>query len=160
AMAPAEVAGVMFTADPVSGSRERILIEAAPGLGEALVLGKVTPDHFVLARQSFRIVEQKFADQGGKAKLGQAQLEELAKLGVRVEAYFGVPSDIEWALAGGQFYLLQSRPIKQAEREHIRQEEIAALRARTDPSGTVWSRFNLSEILPEPTPMTWSIVRR
>jgi pyruvate,water dikinase len=185
-MCPAEVAGVMFTSDPVDASREQIVIEAAPGLGEALVLGKVTPDHFVLDRQTFRLLEHKLADKDGKATLDPAQLEELARLGLRVEAYFGVPSDIEFALADRQFYLLQSRPIKRAvvgwaessrptgatvrledsahptdaERERVRQEEIAALRMRAEPSGTVWSRFNLSEILPEPTPMTWSIVRR
>jgi pyruvate,water dikinase len=59
--------------------------------------------------------------------------------------------------------LLQARPITTAgaaERERVRREEIAAAAAKAEPGGTVWSRFNLSEILPEPTPMTWSVVRR
>src|SRR6185369_7181225 len=84
---------------------------------------------------------------------------------------FKMPCDIEWAFASGKFYLLQSRAIKPqksslathhlpAEREQVRREEIAALAARAEPTGTVWARFNLAEILPEPTPMTWAIVRR
>src|SRR5262249_32448226 len=101
------------------------------------------------------------------ASLTDAQVQELARLGLRVESYFKTPCDIEWALSRGQFYLLQSRAIKlresnqrDAELDKGRQEEIAALRSKAEPDGTVWSRFNLSEILPEPTPMTWSIVKR
>src|SRR5262249_12083182 len=93
----------------------------------------------------------------------EVQLAELAELGRRVEALAGEPRDIEWALAGGRFWLLQARPITvgdAAEREAARQEEVAELRARAAPGGTVWSRFNLSEVLPAPTPMTWVIVRR
>src|SRR5262249_9185340 len=104
------------------------------------------------------------------ASLNNGQIEELAKLGLRVENYFGHPCDIEWGWAGGQFYLLQSRPIRSAgkatltitpqEREMVRSEEVEALRSRAAPGGTVWSRFNLAEILPAPTPMTWSIVKK
>ena len=67
----------------------------------------------------------------------------------------------------GRFYLLQARPIKgvaraeeEEERQQVRCEEIAALAQLAAPEGTVWARFNLAEILPEPTPMTWAIVRR
>jgi pyruvate,water dikinase len=105
------------------------------------------------------------------ASLTDAQVEELARLGLRVEEYFHRPSDIEWGLSRGKFYLLQARAIKglgdgrpgaaeAPEREQVRREEIAALAARAEPSGTVWCRYNLAEILPEPTPMTWAIVRR
>ncbi|HMF12596.1 MAG TPA: PEP/pyruvate-binding domain-containing protein, partial [Gemmataceae bacterium] len=175
AMCQAEGSGVLFTANPVDSSRPEILIEAVPGLGEALVLGKVTPDCFVLDKSSLRVVSQTLANRNGEPLLGSSQLADLARLGLRVEAYFGHPCDIEWSLAGGQFYLLQSRPIKaklstqysvlstqcsDEERERVRQEEIAALRARAEPGGTIWSRFNLYEVLPEPTPMTWAIVRR
>ena len=70
---------------------------------------------------------------------------------------------MEWAWADTRFWVLQARPITtggMAELEEVRREEIAALNARAAPGGTVWSRFNLSEVLPEPTPMTWAIVRR
>ena len=112
-------------------------------------------------------------DRGGRAAgpgrkqnqpcLDDAQLAELADLGRQVEKFYGGPRDLEWAWADGRFWLLQARPITTAgaaEREQVRREEIAALAAQAEPGGTVWSRFNLSESLPEPTPMTWAIVRR
>jgi pyruvate,water dikinase len=183
AMCPSEVSGVMFTANPVNPEREQVFIESSYGLGEAIVLGKVTPDHYVLDRRTLQVVERILAAKdvviptvtrdgggpaaGGGASLTDAQVTTLARLGQRVEAYFGVPCDIEWALSGGEFYLLQARPIKglnraasNDEREQVRREEIEALRAKAEPGGTVWARFNLAEILPEPTPMTWAIVRR
>jgi pyruvate,water dikinase len=103
------------------------------------------------------------AEKQTQSCLNDSQLAELAELGRRVEQFYGDPRDIEWAWAEGRFWLLQARPITAggaAEREQVRQEEIAALRARAEPTGTVWARFNLAEVLPEPTPMTWSLVRR
>jgi pyruvate,water dikinase len=187
AMCPAEVSGVLFTANPVNPALGQVLIEASYGLGEAVVLGKVTPDRFALDKNTLQVLERVIsvkevviraltpdADRpAGGASLTDAQLTELARLGQRVEAYFGLPCDIEWALSAGAFYLLQARPIKNlasggrkppefdtAERERVRQDEITALQRLAEPGGTVWARFNLAEILPEPTPMTWAIVRR
>jgi pyruvate,water dikinase len=194
-MCPSEVSGVMFTANPVNPALGQIIIESSFGLGEAVVLGKVTPDRFVLDKQSQKITERTInikervistvaqdgkGQTGGKdtASLRDEQIAELAKLGLRVEEYFKHPCDIEWALSQGKFYLLQARAIKMAatpasdgstgtlheplapEAEKVRQEEMAALRGKAEPGGTVWSRFNLSEILPEPTPMSWAIVKR
>lgn len=187
AMCHAEVSGVMFTADPVNPEREIIVIESAPGLGELVVQGTVTPDRFVLKKANLNIMERCTgkvnhpSDSGMLPTLTDSQIVELAQLGLRVEAYFQAPCDIEWALADGHFYLLQSRAIKRPStrpvgspgaagrlathlspdaRELIRREEIIALAALAEPGGTVWARYNLSEILPEPTPMTWTIVRR
>lgn len=185
-MCPAEVSGVMFTANPVSLNPDQILVESTPGLGEALVLGQVTPDRFTIDKQSRAIVERSLQNPNGKPCLSEIQLRELVDLGNRVEAHFHAPCDIEWAWAHGEFYLLQSRPIKgfsksastpaahtpvselathhslfgRDELGKVRQEEITALAAKADPEGTVWSRYNLAEILPAPTPMTWAIVRR
>jgi rifampicin phosphotransferase len=95
--------------------------------------------------------------------LSDTALSQLAELGRTVEAFFGQPRDIEWAYTGGKFFLLQARPITvagAAEREQVRQAVIAALKAKADPRGTVWVRYNLSEVLPEPTPMTWAVVQR
>jgi pyruvate,water dikinase len=182
AMCPSEVSGVMFTANPVNPAREEILIESSYGLGEAVVLGKVTPDRFVLDKRTLRVVERAVSAKevviatlardgrgqaGGRdrASLTDAQLTELGRLGQRVEAHFGHPCDIEWGLSGGEFYLLQARPVRgldedAAERERVRREEVEALRGRAEPGGTAWARFNLAEVLPEPTPMTWAVVRR
>jgi pyruvate,water dikinase len=175
----AEVAGVLFTRDPLDPSGRRMLVEASWGLGEAVVSGRVTPDRFALERDSGAVLEQQVHDKAvevtangvrdvpperrSQACLDDVRLKKLAELGRRVEGFYGSPRDVEWAFAEGQFWLLQARPITVAdagERETVRQEEIAALRARAEPTGTVWSRFNLSESLPEPTPMTWAITRR
>jgi pyruvate,water dikinase len=174
----AEVAGVLFTRNPLDPAGQTMLVEASWGLGESVVSGKVMPDRFTLdhatgavrqrqiatknVQTTARGVEPVPAERQIQPCLSDAQLADLAELGRRVEACSSGPRDVEWAWADGRFWLLQARPITTAgaaEREQVRREELAALRARAEPGGTVWSRFNLSEILPEPTPLTWSIVR-
>ncbi len=95
--------------------------------------------------------------------LDDCQLKTLAELAKRVEELFGIPCDVEWALSDGRFWLLQAGPItilSELDHEKVRAEEIATLAAKAEPGGTVWSRFNLAEVLPAPTPMTWSIISR
>jgi rifampicin phosphotransferase len=123
------VAGVLFTADPVSGRRTRTVIDAAPGLGEAVVSGAVNPDH-VLVDGAATIAEHRIGDKamairsrpgGGTDRvaltgtapcLTEAQIRDLVALGRRVERHFGTPQDIEWAIDGeGALWLTQSRPI-------------------------------------------------
>ncbi|MCS6977653.1 MAG: PEP-utilizing enzyme [Gemmatales bacterium] len=178
-MVPAEVSGVLFTRDPLDPTGERMLIEASWGLGESVVSGRVVPDRFHCRRDDGRLVEQHIGTK--KVQLGpdgwhevpperqrepcltSTQLAELVALGRQVEAYFGEARDVEWAYAEGRFWLLQARPITTPgafEREELIRSEIAALKAKTDPRGTVWARYNLAEILPTPTPMTWAVVRR
>jgi pyruvate,water dikinase len=175
----AEVAGVLFTRDPVAPDARRMLVEASWGLGESVVSGRMTPDRFTLDHESGTVLRQQIqtkADQltrdgwqgvspekQDRPCLNDTQLGELARLGRQVEELYGSPQDIEWAWADGRFWLLQARPITTdgaSERERVRREEIATLQARAEPGGTVWSRYNLAEILPAPTPMTWAIVRR
>jgi pyruvate,water dikinase len=170
---------VLFTRDPLDLEGRRMLAEASWGLGEAVVSGRVTPDRWRLDRENGSVVERhvshkalEITKDGPRSVpverqdapcLDNARLTELAELGRRVEAYYGGPRDVEWAWADGRFWLLQARPITSAdafEREEVRRAEMAALAARTEPGGTVWARFNLSEILPDPTPLTWAVVRR
>ncbi len=128
-MVQSEVAGVMFTANPVTGRRRQAVIDASPGLGEAVVSGAVNPDHFVVS--DGRVVERRIGDKrlavrslpgGGTeqvqgsasdaACLTDEQVLELARLGERVESHYGSPQDTEWALdASGAFWLTQARPI-------------------------------------------------
>lgn len=176
-LVPAEVAGVLFTRDPLDPDGKRMLVEASWGLGESVVSGKVTPDRYHVDRETGGVVEQHIAaktvqvtsngtgevpaEKQMQACLDAARLAELAELGRRVEAFYGEPRDVEWAWAEGRFWLLQARPITAAgaaEREQVRREEIAALAARAEPGGTVWSRYNIPEGMPEPTPMTWALV--
>lgn len=130
-MVDPDVAGVMFTVDPVSGRTDRIVIEAVLGLGEAVVSGEVTPDHYVLKPdgtvrkrqvhvQPFRVVQaagggtvEEPLDEklGGKPKLDDAQLRALAEIGTELHRIIGVPQDIEWALADGELFVLQARPV-------------------------------------------------
>ncbi|KCZ71385.1 phosphoenolpyruvate synthase/pyruvate phosphate dikinase [Candidatus Methanoperedens nitroreducens] len=133
-MVPADVAGVMFTANPVTGARDEIVIDANPGLGEAVVSGLVTPDHFVMRKQwlSWRIIERHHGKRevlirprteggtervsfGSKGALQPAlpdpALRQLARLGLAIQQHFGNPQDIEWVWSGGKFFIVQSRPI-------------------------------------------------
>ena len=130
-MVEAEVAGVLFTADPLTGRRRRAFIDASPGLGEAVVSGAVNPDHFAVDTRTGEILERRPGDkrvviraqkEGGtrrvelegeeKLSLADAQLRALAELGERVEAHYGEPQDTEWAIdTAGKLWLLQARPI-------------------------------------------------
>ena len=127
-----EKSGVLFTADPISRRRDRMTVEAAWGFGEAVVSGLVVPDNYLLARPDGRLLRAHVPPKtimltrdptGGLAEttvppdrsagrvLDDAELADLLALGERVEAFFGAPQDIEWAIADGRLYLLQSRPI-------------------------------------------------
>jgi phosphohistidine swiveling domain-containing protein len=129
-MVPSEVSGVLFTANPLSGSRRETVIDAAFGLGEALVGGKVEPDHYVVRMPEARILSKTLGakafqihgragggtvesnrDSAARQALDDGQILELARLGGRARALFTDPQDIEWALADGKFHLVQSRPI-------------------------------------------------
>ncbi len=129
-MIASEVSGVLFTANPVTGRRDEIVIDASFGLGEAIVSGQVEPDHYVVDPGTWRIIECRLGAkdmailprQGGGTEritreeawlqaLADAQIIELAKTAQRVADHFGSPQDIEWAWAKQQLYLLQSRPI-------------------------------------------------
>ena len=130
-MVDADVAGVLFTNDPVRRRRDRMVVEAVFGLGEACVSGLVTPDHYVLARDGTlkkeRLSVQPLAvvsgpeggtverelspEEGGASTLGQEELSELAGLGDDLEKRLGGPQDIEWAFEGGELYVLQARPV-------------------------------------------------
>ncbi len=105
-MVDALTAGVLFTANPLTGKRRQAVIEANPGLGEAVVSGMTNPDHFVVDTETFEIIERRLGD------LSEAQVRTLSALGAEVEAHFGLPQDIEWAIdTSGQTWLLQARPI-------------------------------------------------
>jgi pyruvate, water dikinase len=129
-MVRSDVAGVLFTCDPVRGRRDRMVVEAVLGLGEAAVSGQVTPDHYILKRdgtirksqispQPFAIVpieaggteERELGAEGAEQKLGEDQLRELARIGDDLEQRLGGPQDIEWALEDGAIYVLQARPV-------------------------------------------------
>ncbi|HTR31410.1 MAG TPA: phosphoenolpyruvate synthase [Puia sp.] len=100
-----EVAGVMFTCDPISGNRKIVSIDAARGLGDALVSGRVNPDHYNV--RAGHPVERKT----GAHTLTDDEVLGLAALGRTIEKHFHHPQDIEWGLAAGKSWVLQSRPV-------------------------------------------------
>jgi pyruvate,water dikinase len=107
-MVDASKSGVLFTADPVHGRRDRLVVEAASGLGEQVVSGEVTPDHYVLDRHGAIKRSRLAAEQ----VLTGADCEQLARLGRQLAELHGHPQDIEWAFdQAGTLFLLQSRPI-------------------------------------------------
>jgi rifampicin phosphotransferase len=127
----AGAAGIMFTANPITGDRDELVINAAWGLGEAVVSGAVTPDTITVHKATGRVVGRETAEktvmtirteqgtreaavpqsQKNKAVLTDAQTAELARLGVKIEQFYAMPMDIEWTLAEGQFAIVQARPI-------------------------------------------------
>jgi len=130
-LVPAEAAGILFTANPMNGKRNEVVINAAWGLGEAVVAGAVTPDVIIVEKSTGRVIRRDTAEkqvmsarvesgteeqpvpapQKNKAVLTDTQAAKLSSIGRQIEEIYGVPIDIEWAIAQDQFAILQARPI-------------------------------------------------
>lgn len=172
-MVLADSAGVLFTANPVSGARDEILINAAWGLGEAVVSGLVTPDTLIIDKHTEQLKSERIADkhvmtvrtpEGVEERavpdalrkqptLDREQIGQLVDLANAVEGHAGRPMDLEWAIANGRLYLLQARPITAL-------PPVDALSEQPDLMGCEWSRLILIERYPDPlTPLTWSAVK-
>jgi len=133
-------AGVAFTRHPQDPGA--VLIESHGGRGEALVSGLVTPDAYVIDRETGTL---RSGPVEGSLRAGD--LAEIARLARSAEAFWGVPQDVEWAIGADGAVLLQSRPIT------VEAEE------RADPSARRLTRANVGEVMPEPvTPLTWTTV--
>ncbi|MGW9630902.1 PEP/pyruvate-binding domain-containing protein [Agromyces sp. NPDC055520] len=173
----ADTAGVMFTANPVTGARDETVVDASAGLGEAVVSGRVTPDHFVVAADG-RVLERRLGrrelvivpDAGGgvrevagesgrpgmvggpaaEGRLDDAALRSMACVGARIAQHFGEPQDIEWASARGELWIVQARSLTALPPEPVRVNPIRRLM-----TGIV------AELLPiRPTPLdmtTWTV---
>lgn len=123
-------AGVAFTLDPTNGDRSKVVLDAAFGLGESVVSGTVTPDNYVVDKVIFEIVKRTVSakelevvvdgdtvvhralppERSTQPSLTDAEVIAIARLARQAEKHFGRPQDVEWALADGVIYLLQSRP--------------------------------------------------
>ena len=106
-MVDPEKSGVIFTVDPVRRRRDRMVVEAVRGIGEQVVSGEVTPDHYTLDRRG-KVKREKIVDD---RVLTDEELQRLGDLGRQLEERHGVAQDIEWAMVGEEIYLLQSRPV-------------------------------------------------
>jgi len=164
----ADTSGVIFTADPLTGRRGSIVIEACFGLGEALVSGKVTPDRFLINKRNLKplsctISEKKIervlgqnclvkeqsipAERSTTSCLDNKQVRQLAKLAKKIETEFGGPQDIEWAICRKKIFFLQSRPITALPPEKSREER------------QIWCCNPAKEVMPDVvTPVTLSLI--
>ena len=113
-MVDADAAGVMFTAEPTTADATRIIIEGSRGLGEIVVSGAVIPDNWTVDATEFTVVDRRAAPTGQRTCLYDEEVIEIAKLGKLIEAHFGKPQDIEWAidrsLPSNPIFILQARP--------------------------------------------------
>lgn len=136
-MVNSDTSGVMFTVDPISNDKNTIVIEAVYGLGEFIVQGEVTPDHFEINKKTLDIVHKKIAVQtkmlvkkngktaeikvssslADKQKVSDKQIVAIAKLGKMLEKHYYFPQDIEWAIEGDDIYIVQTRPITTIEKD-------------------------------------------
>ncbi len=172
----ADAAGILFTANPLTGVRDQVMINAAWGLGEAIVGGLVTPDTMVVDKASGTIAKEEITEKKsmtvrtpegtdeepvpvGKrtaAVLTAEQAAELARLGTRIEQLYGQPMDIEWAMKDGSFFIVQARPITTLRSNNAVTEEW-----NDSLTGDyLWTNGNLGEAVPDVmTPCTWSLVQ-
>jgi pyruvate,water dikinase len=135
-MVQSEASGVMFTIEPATSDKSKITIEAVLGLGETIVSGDVTPDHYIVSKDEQQIIKKEIKQQewklirhdGGKGeeanvkvvlipeeqarqKISDADIIALAKIGKHLEDWYQFPQDIEWAIENGEIYIVQTRPV-------------------------------------------------
>jgi pyruvate,water dikinase len=165
-LVPAEAAGILFTANPVTGRRDQAMVSAAWGLGEAVVGGLVTPDALVVDKASSEVVEHQVADKqvmtvrvnGGTEEqpvpselrrasaLDDETAADLVRLGVQIERLYGMPMDIEWALADGKLSIVQARPITALPEPQV---EPPTEWPMPDPKGP-YMRGSIADFMPNP----------
>jgi phosphohistidine swiveling domain-containing protein len=163
---PAEAAGILFTANPMNGRRDEVVINAAWGLGEAIVGGLVTPDSLTVDKVSGRVLNRQTADKQVMTVCTASTTEEqpvpenlrqapvlddaaavqLTALGVQIEQLYDQPMDIEWAWIAGQFYILQARPITALPTS----DSMAPLTWPKPPRGVMYGRTSFAEQIPNP----------
>ncbi len=178
-LVPADAAGVVFTADPVTGVQKHISVNAAWGLGEAVVSGAVTSDTLVVDRETGTLTERRTGNKtvmtvrrpGGTREepvpdhlresqvLDDDEAAELARQCLRIEELYNAPLDIEWARHDGRLYVLQARPIT------IGPDPAGAVRPEewndSHDGDHLWTSANVGEAVPSVmTPISWAMIKR
>jgi pyruvate,water dikinase len=138
-MVKSKAAGVAFSVHPVTEEESQMIIEAGFGLGDAVVGGEITPDNYVIEKDSWEIIDvnvntqnkqyvrkddgtsrspaqsnewqELSEEEANKQVLSKDQIVELGKIIATIEDHYGFPVDVEWAMEGGEFYIVQSRPV-------------------------------------------------
>ena len=164
----ADSAGILFTANPMNGARDQIVINATWGLGEAIVGGLVTPDTVTVDKSTYAILSRETTtkttmtvqtengteeqavpvDKQNEQVLDEETAVSLSKLATKIEAHYNIPIDIEWAIADGEISILQARPItslpdpKPEPLQNVVWEPVAP--------NTIWMRRQIVEHMPDP----------
>lgn len=140
-MVQSDVSGVMFSIDPVTNEKDRIIIESVWGLGELIVQGSVLPDKYTVQKDTFAILSKEISDQQiqlikkgqetkerevpkkirDKQKINDDEIVKLAKLADKLQKHYYYPQDIEWAKEGKELYIVQTRPVTTIDAEKMRQ---------------------------------------
>lgn len=135
-MIQSDASGVIFTLDPVTNDKTKIICEAIYGLGDLIVQGRVNPDHYEIDKTTFKIIAKQISHQDikqvksgsenkiqkvsflsrKKQKITDLQIIKLAKLAKKIHQHYFFPQDIEWAIENGQVYILQTRPVTTSKR--------------------------------------------
>jgi pyruvate,water dikinase len=154
-MIESDVSGILFTIDPVTNDKSKVVIEAIYGLGEMIVQGAVTPDHYevdktsmVISKKDVHVQEKQMRKrgsgnenilldkkEGGKQKLSDEQIISLAKIGQKLEKHYYFPQDAEWAIEKDIIYIVQTRPVTttgKKEQKSFSQNAKAVLIAKGD----------------------------
>ncbi len=175
-MIPADSAGVIFTANPLNGRPDQMVINSCFGLGEGVVSGELSCDHFVVNRDSLEILEEEIGEkefrieldsreghgnrrvplpeeEGRSQSLSGDQIAELVRIAHRVEELYGLPQDIEWAFWGGELFILQSRRItvpraSEQAGEALPVEWVSEFDSTVDPEYPEYTLANISEVMP------------
>lgn len=175
-MFPADKAGVVFTANPITSNPDELVVNASWGLGEALVSGQVNPDQYIVDRQTVQVREEIIHEKllmtasepgaGGHAlspvpeadrkrsTLSRDELAALCKLALRIDAHYGFPQDIEWGFAGSRLAILQSRDITGADldfRDGLEAWQTPRARAELTSERWIWSRAYSDELQTGPS---------
>ena len=136
-MVQSDKSGIMFTLDPLTNTKSTMIIEAIYGLGELIVGGEITPDHYEISKETMEIKDRKIAKQtkklkkvgttdkiikvsslsSGKQKISDKQIISLAQIGRRLEHHYFFPQDIEWAIEKNKIFIVQTRPITTIKKE-------------------------------------------
>lgn len=144
-MVQSKVSGVMFTIDPVTNDKEKIIIEAVWGLGEMIVQGSVVPDTYIVQKDTFSILSKEISDQSiqlikkgqktletdvpksirDKQKISNDEIVHLAKIGQKLQEHYYHPQDIEWAKEGKNLYIVQTRPVTTVGKKRKKDGDVA-----------------------------------
>ncbi|HEU5229328.1 MAG TPA: PEP/pyruvate-binding domain-containing protein [Ktedonobacteraceae bacterium] len=176
----ADAAGILFTANPLTGEREQIVINAAWGLGEAIVGGQVTPDTIIFDKASSSVIKQEIAeksvmtvctpdgtheepvpvDKRKEAAITTPQAGELARIASQIEQIYGQPMDVEWVIKDGRISIVQARPITTLRSPDATIEAAKDVWNDSLIGNYLWTNANLGEAVPDVmTPATWSIIQ-